>query len=317
MEKRITGHTELLGLIATPIRHSKSPVMHNAACRALGLDYAYLAFDIQPDQLEDAVKGFKALNVRGWNVSMPYKTTIGQYLDHITPIAKMCGAINTVINDHGVLTGTITDGTGYMTALKDQGIDIIGKKMTIVGAGGAATAIVMQAALDGVKEISIFNIKDASWDRALENVEKINSQTQCKAQLFDLNDHETLRKEINESVIFTNATNVGMGKLEGQMVLPDTSYLRKDLIVSDVIYMPEKTKLLEEAEKLAILIENDQEDEIDETSEYATYNFSDFTNEFVSLLRSSGIGDKLGEYIKEHKESFIEKDDENEKRISE
>lgn len=250
MEKRITGHTELLGLIATPIRHSKSPVMHNAACRALGLDYAYLAFDIQPDQLEDAVKGFKALNVRGWNVSMPYKTTIGQYLDHITPIAKMCGAINTVINDHGVLTGTITDGTGYMTALKDQGIDIIGKKMSIVGAGGAATAIVMQAALDGVKEISIFNIKDASWDRALENVEKINSQTQCKAQLFDLNDHETLRKEINESVIFTNATNVGMGKLEGQMVLPDTSYLRKDLIVSDVIYMPEKTKLLEEAEKI-------------------------------------------------------------------
>ena len=245
-----TGHTELLGLVATPIRHSKSPVMHNAACRALGLDYAYLAFDIQPDQLEDAVKGFKALNVRGWNVSMPYKTTIGQYLDHITPIAKMCGAINTVINDHGVLTGTITDGTGYMTALKDQGIDIIGKKMTIVGAGGAATAIVMQAALDGVKEISIFNIKDASWDRALENVEKINSQTQCKAQLFDLNDHETLRKEINESVIFTNATNVGMGKLEGQMVLPDTSYLRKDLIVSDVIYMPEKTKLLEEAEKI-------------------------------------------------------------------
>ena len=250
MEKRITGHTELLGLVATPIRHSKSPVMHNAACRALGLDYAYLAFDIQPDQLEDAVKGFKALNVRGWNVSMPYKTTIGQYLDHITPIAKMCGAINTVINDHGVLTGTITDGTGYMTALKDQGIDIIGKKMTIVGAGGAATAIVMQAALDGVKEISIFNIKDASWNRALENVEKINSQTQCKAQLFDLNDHETLRKEINKSVIFTNATNVGMGKLEGKMVLPDTSYLRKDLIVSDVIYMPEKTKLLEEAEKI-------------------------------------------------------------------
>lgn len=250
MEKRITGHTELLGLIATPIRHSKSPVMHNAACRALGLDYAYLAFDIQPDQLEDAVKGFKALNVRGWNVSMPYKTSIGQYLDYITPIAKMCGAINTVINDNGVLTGTITDGTGYMNALKDQGIDIIGKKMTIVGAGGAATAIVMQAALDGVKEISIFNIKDASWNRALENVEKINSQTKCKAQLFDLNDHETLRKEINESAIFTNATNVGMGKLEGQMVLPDTSYLRKDLIVFDVIYMPEKTKLLEEAEKV-------------------------------------------------------------------
>ena len=169
MEKRITGHTELLGLVATPIRHSKSPVMHNAACRALGLDYAYLAFDIQPDQLEDAVKGFKALNVRGWNVSMPYKTTIGQYLDHITPIAKMCGAINTVINDHGVLTGTITDGTGYMTALKDQGIDIIGKKMTIVGAGGAATAIVMQAVLNQGEELMQQTIPSYEPHRIIED----------------------------------------------------------------------------------------------------------------------------------------------------
>ncbi|MGN1182160.1 MAG: shikimate dehydrogenase [Faecalibacillus sp.] len=250
MEKRITGHTELLGLIATPIRHSKSPTMHNAACQALSLDYAYLAFDIQPEQLEDAVKGFKALNVRGWNVSMPYKTSIGQYLDQISPIAKMCGAINTVINDQGVLTGTITDGTGYMRSLKDKGIDIIGKKMTIIGAGGAATAIVMQAAMDGVKEISIFNRKDPSWQRAELNVSIINEQTDCHAQLFDLDDIEALQKEIDSSVILTNATNVGMGKLEGMMALPDTRFLRKDLIVSDVIYMPEKTKLLEEAEKI-------------------------------------------------------------------
>lgn len=250
MEKRITGHTELLGLIATPIRHSKSPTMHNAACQELGLDYAYLAFDIQPEQLEDAVKGLKALNVRGWNVSMPYKTTIGQYLDRISPIAQMCGAINTVINDQGILTGTITDGTGYMESLKDQGIDIIGKKMTIVGAGGAATAIVMQAAMDGVKEISIFNRKDPSWQRAQLNVSIINEQTDCHAQLFDLDDTDALRQEINSSAIFTNATNVGMGNFVGKMVLPDTSYLRKDLIVSDVIYMPEKTKLLEEAEKM-------------------------------------------------------------------
>ena len=224
--------------------------MHNEVFAKLRLDYCYMCYKVDHENLEKTVEGLKAMKVRGWNVSMPNKTTIVKYLDHLTPVAKMGQAVNTVINDHGVLTGTITDGTGYMTALKDQGIDIIGKKMTIVGAGGAATAIVMQAALDGVKEISIFNIKDASWDRALENVEKINSQTQCKAQLFDLNDHETLRKEINESVIFTNATNVGMGKLEGQMVLPDTSYLRKDLIVSDVIYMPEKTKLLEEAGKI-------------------------------------------------------------------
>ena len=250
MEKRITGYTELLGLIATPIRHSKSPTMHNAACRHLGLDYAYLAFDIQPDQLEDAVKGLKALNVRGWNVSMPYKTVIGQYLDHITPIAKMCGAINTVINDHGVLTGTITDGTRYMRSLADQGVDIIGKKMTIIGAGGAATAICIQAAMDGVKEISIFNRHDESWSRAKENVKIINEKTNCHAELFDLDDHDALNQEIASSVILTNATNVGMGKMEGMMPIPDTTYLRQDLIVSDVIYMPEKTRLLLEAEKL-------------------------------------------------------------------
>ena len=185
MEKRITGHTELLGLVATPIRHSKSPVMHNAACRALGLDYAYLAFDIQPDQLEDAVKGFKALNVRGWNVSMPYKTTIGQYLDHITPIAKMCGAINTVINDDGVLTGTTTDGVGFIKALKESNLDPIGKKITIVGAGGAVTAIEIQAALDGVAEISIFNRKDEFYNQALINCKNINENTQSKAKVFD------------------------------------------------------------------------------------------------------------------------------------
>lgn len=250
MEKRITGYTQLLGIIATPIRHSKSPVMHNTACRYLGLDYAYLAFDIQPEQLEDAVKGLKALNVRGWNVSMPYKTVIGQYLDHISPVAKMCGAINTVINDNGILTGTITDGIGYMRSLQDQGIDIIGKKMTILGAGGAATAIMMQAAMDGVKEISVFNRKSSSWPRAQKNVDLINEKTKCHAALFDLNDHEALRREIDSSFILINGTNVGMGKMEGMMVIPDSSYLRKDLIVSDVIYMPEKTKLLEEAEKV-------------------------------------------------------------------
>ena len=128
MEKRITGHTELIGLIATPIRHSKSPTMHNAAFQKLGLDYAYLAFEVGQNELEDTLKGFRALNVRGWNVSMPNKTIIGKYLDEISPVAKLCGAINTVVNDNGKLIGTITDGTGYMHALKEVGVDIIDKK---------------------------------------------------------------------------------------------------------------------------------------------------------------------------------------------
>ena len=249
MAERITGHTELIGLIATPIRHSKSPTMHNEAFAKLGLDYAYLAFEVGTEQLEDAVKGFKALGVRGYNVSMPNKTVIGKYLDKLSPAAELCGAVNTVVNDNGVLTGNITDGIGYMRSLKDKGFDVIGKKMTIVGAGGAATAIEIQAALDGVKEISIFNRKDEFWDRAVQNVKNINEKTNCKATLFDLDDKEALRREIADSYLFANATGVGMKPLEGQMVIPDASYL-PDLIVTDVVYMPTKTKLLEVAEEV-------------------------------------------------------------------
>lgn len=250
MAERITGHTELIGLIATPIRHSKSPTMHNEAFAKLGLDYAYLAFEVGKEQLEDAVKGFKALGVRGYNVSMPNKTVIGKYLDKLSPAAELCGAVNTVVNDNGVLTGNITDGIGYMRSLKDKGFDVIGKKMTIVGAGGAATAIEIQAALDGVKEISIFNRKDEFWDRAVQNVKNINEKTNCKATLFDLDDKEALRREIADSYLFANATGVGMKPLEGQMVIPDASYLRPNLIVTDVVYMPTKTKLLEVAEEV-------------------------------------------------------------------
>ena len=168
MAERITGHTELIGLMAYPIRHSSSPAMHNEAFAKLGLDYAYLAFEVDNDTLEDAVKGLRALKMRGSNVSMPNKTVVHKYLDKLSPAAEMCGAVNTIVNDNGVLTGHITDGIGYMQSLKDNGIDVIGKKMTIVGAGGAATAIEIQAALDGVKEMSIFNLKDKFWDNAQE-----------------------------------------------------------------------------------------------------------------------------------------------------
>lgn len=248
--ERITGHTELIGLTAYPIRHSKSPTMHNEAFKKLGLDYAYLAFEVDAPELKDAVTGLKALRCRGWNVSMPNKTIIGEYLDHLSPAAELCGAVNTVVNDNGVLTGHITDGVGFMTSLKEQGIDVIGKKMTIVGAGGAATAIEIQAALDGVAEISIFNRKDEFFARAETTVKNINEKTSCKATLFDLADSDALRKEIEDSYIFVNATGVGMKPMEGQMIIPDASYLRKDLVVADVVYMPEKTKLLEEAEKI-------------------------------------------------------------------
>lgn len=247
MAERITGHTELIGLMAYPIRHSSSPAIHNEAFAYLGLDYAYLAFEVDNSALEDAVKGLRAMKMPGANLSMPNKAAVIPYLDKLSPAAKLCGAVNTIVNRDGELTGHITDGTGYMGALKDNGIDVIGKKMTIAGSGGAATAIQIQAALDGVREISIFNIRDKFWDNAQETIEKITSETNCKASLYDLADLDKLKEEIEDSYLFANATGMGMKPREGQTYIPDSSFFRPDLIVTDVIYSPPETAMLKMA----------------------------------------------------------------------
>ena len=249
MAERITGHTELIGLMAYPIRHSSSPAMHNEAFATLGLDYAYLAFEVDNDTLEDAIKGLRALKMVGSNISMPNKTVVGQYLDELSPAAQMCGAVNTIVNDNGKLIGHITDGIGYMQSLKDNNIDVIGKKMTIAGAGGAAKAIEVQAALDGVKEISIFNIKDKFWEAAEKTVDTIRSKTDCIVNLYDLDDKAKLREEIADSYLFAQATGVGMKPLEGQSVIPDKSFFRPDLIVTDTIYAPRETLTLKMAKE--------------------------------------------------------------------
>jgi len=249
---RIDGRTQLIGLIATPIGHSLSPAMHNMSFRKLGLNYVYLAFEVGNQQLEDVITGFRALNLRGWNVSMPNKTKIAPFLDEVSPAAQFAGAVNTVVNENGKLIGHITDGVGYVLGLKEAGVDIKGKKMTIMGAGGAATAVAIQCALDGVAEISIFNREDAYYDRAAKNADIINNEieTGCKANVYSLSDLGKLKDEIATSDILTNATGVGMKPLEDQCLIPDASYLRPDLIVSDVVYIPRKTKLLELAESV-------------------------------------------------------------------
>ena len=250
MAERITGHTELIGLMAYPIRHSSSPAMQNEAFAKMGFDYAYLAFEVDNVNLEDAIRSIRALKMRGSNVSMPNKTVVHKYLDHLSPAAELTGAVNTIVNDDGVLTGHITDGTGFMAALRDNAIDVIGKKMTIVGAGGAATAIEIQAALDGVAQISVFNRKDEFWERAQRNVDVINEKTDCRAELFDLDDLEILKAEIADSCLFVNATGMGMKPLEGKTYIPDASYLRPDLIVADVVYSPAETALLKMAKQV-------------------------------------------------------------------
>ncbi|WP_027415428.1 shikimate dehydrogenase [Aneurinibacillus terranovensis] len=249
----IDGRTKLIGLIATPIGHSVSPAMHNIAFRKLNLNYAYMAFEVGHEQLEDVVTGMRALNLRGFNVSMPNKTKIIPLLDELSPVAQLVGAVNTVVNENGKLIGHITDGTGYMCGLIEAGVDFVGKKMTLMGAGGAATAIAIQAAMDGVAEISIFNSDDQFFPQAVKNAAIINEQIKninCKANIYRMEDSERLQEEIASSDILTNGTCIGMKPLENESLIPDASWLRPELIVSDLIYTPRKTKLLEQAESV-------------------------------------------------------------------
>ena len=228
----INGHTKLTGLLGSPVAHSKSPLMHNEAFKELGLN-----------------EGLKKLNVAGFNCTMPDKTLICELVDELSPAASMIGAVNTVVNKDGKFIGHNTDGIGYMQSVKDAGFDIIGDTMTLLGAGGAASSIFVQAALDGVKNINVFSIKDRFWEKAEKMVDAVNSKTDCNAKLIELGNDDVLGESIEKSQILTNATSVGMAPNVDGCIIPDKKMLREDLIVSDVIYNPMETKLLRMAKE--------------------------------------------------------------------
>ncbi len=247
MSNSITGHTGLLCLLGSPVAHSISPAMHNEACRQLGLDYAYLAFDVDEEHLKEAVDGLKAMKVRGWNITMPCKNKMCALADRLSQASEISGACNTIVNEDGILTGYTTDGIGFREALKEEGFLLPGKKMTLLGAGGAATAILVQAALDGVQEIHVFNIKDPFYDRAQQIVKTLNEKTNCHVTLHDFSDKAILSEAIKNSDLLVNGTNVGMAPHTDRSIIQDPSLFHPDLFVFDVIYNPKETKLLKDA----------------------------------------------------------------------
>ena len=242
--REITGNTKLTGLLGSPVSHSISPMMHNEAFRQLNLDYVYLAFDVGTDKLETAVHGLRALGVHGFNVTMPNKNNMCSLCDKLSPAAEIIGAVNTVVNDNGVLIGHTTDGVGYMRSVQEAGHDIIGKKMTLLGAGGASSSVMVQAALDGVSEISVFSRRSRFFERAQRIISDLHEQTNCKITLYDFDSEAILKREIADSAILTNGTSVGMAPHVECSIITDTSFFHKDLIVSDVIYNPTETMLL-------------------------------------------------------------------------
>lgn len=250
MERRISGTTGLLALIGSPVGHSGSPAMYNYSFERLGLDYAYVAFDIKEEQVKEALDAMRLFRMRGCNVTMPDKTKAAKHVDELSPAAEIIGAVNTIVNDDGKLKGYITDGEGFVNNLKDHGIDVRGKKITVAGGGGAATAIQVQCALDGAREITIFNLKDAFFGRTLETAEKIKKAApDITVNVYDIADTAKMTKEIQSSDIFVNATIVGMRPMENESVVKDLNAFRRELVVCDAVYNPEETKLLREAKE--------------------------------------------------------------------
>ena len=243
---QIDSKTILTGLFASPSTHSVSPIIHNNAFEKLGLNYAYLSFEVNKDNLKEAVQSIKTLNMRGVNLSMPNKKEVIQYLDEISETAKLSQSVNTIVNDNGILKGYSTDGKGFFKSLEEEKIFVKDKNITILGTGGASIAIISQAVFEGIKNIFVFK-RDKNWEEQKKILDNIASKTNSQIELFSLEDKNILKRKIEESDLLINATSVGMK--ENISLIEDKNFFRKDLIVCDIIYNPAKTKLLQIAEK--------------------------------------------------------------------
>ncbi len=245
MTYSISGYTRLVGLLGKPARHSRSPQMHNTAFQHLGLDFVYLSFEVDHDNLVDALNAMRTLDAAGFNLTMPNKQKVIPLLDEVSQEAMILDAVNTVKIDNGRLTGYNTDGIGYVMSMKEEGIDVKGRKFVVIGAGGAARSIAVQLALDGVAEIALFN---RSKEPA-ETLQKLIGEhiPGCRVSVFGL-DMLLMKEQCRDADVLVNTTNVGLGQDADQSVVTDPDVFHPDLVVSDIIYSPLKTKLLQMAE---------------------------------------------------------------------
>ena len=225
----INAHTELYGIIGNPVRHSLSPVIHNGAFRRMGLNAVYLAFEV--DDLRDAMKGIRGLGVRGLSVTIPFKTRVLPYLDHVEELAGRIGAVNTLSAEAGKLVGYNTDCCGALEALEEKA-DVRGKTVILLGAGGAARAIGFGLKEKGCRVI-IFN---RSQERAGLLAEELGCEHRPLSSYNEM-----------DGDILINATSVGMCPLDMETPVPK-EVLREGMVVMDIVYKPVRTRLLREAE---------------------------------------------------------------------
>ncbi len=237
----ITGKTRVCGVIGEPIEHTLSPLMHNAAFEALKLDFVFLAFRVKPAEVENAVNGMRALNIRGLNVTMPHKTTVIKHLDRVDLSAQIVNSVNTVLNKENLLFGFNTDGVGALKALKENGVELKGRKVLLLGAGGAARAIAYTMAKEA-DELAVLNRTVKQAQALAKLLEKSFNKKIATGSLSS----SDIQSNLQDSDILINATSLGMKpKAEESPVAP--KLLRSNLAVMDIVYNPLETKLAKDA----------------------------------------------------------------------
>ena len=238
----ISGKTRVCGVIGDPIEHTMSPVMHNSAFQKLGMDYVYVPFRVKKEELGRAIDGIRALNIRGMNVTIPHKVAIIPFLDKLDTLAEKTGAVNTIVNDGGVLSGYNTDATGFLQALLEQGVEPRSKNVVILGAGGASRAISFILAERGA-HLFILN---RGLDRAEELSQRISQVVGTEVKALRL-DEDNLSLALQTADVLVNTTSIGMSPGINETPLP-ARLLRPGLIVFDIVYNPMETRLLRDAE---------------------------------------------------------------------
>jgi len=237
----ISGKTRICGVIGDPIEHTLSPTIHNAAFQELKINYLYLAFRVKPAEVVNAVNGMRALNIRGLNVTMPHKSAVVKHLDRVDLSAQIVNSVNTILNKENLLFGFNTDGVGALKALKENGVEPKGRKVLLLGAGGAARAIAYALAKEA-DEIAVLNrtVKPA------QALAKVLERALNKKVTVGTLSHSDIALNLSDSDILVNATSMGMKPNVDVSPVPST-LLRPDLAVMDIVYNPLETKLAKEA----------------------------------------------------------------------
>jgi len=254
MKREINGKTKIIGVIGKNIENSLSPLIHNQMILKHSLNFCYLPFQVAETDLNKAIQGIKALNIRGVNITFPYKEKAIKLLDEVEESARRIGAVNTIVNNKGILTGYNTDVIGFKKSLQENGkFAIKGEKAIILGAGGAARAVAYALLEEGIEEIYIFN-------RTLEKAEKIKQDFLTFSPGSNINifplEEGRLKDKIGEAHLLVNATSLGMPSKIDNTPLPDKRLFHPNLLVYDLIYHPAKTLFLRQAERAGAKIIN-------------------------------------------------------------